>query len=935
MSFASPLLLLGLLSLPIIWWLLRTSPPSPHKEPFPPLRFLPKPINQQEKASHTPWWLLLLRFTIAALIIIALARPTWNQKPIILSRSQPLALIIDNGWASAKEWKKRISLAQTLLTQAEKQQKDIYFLATAENDDSNKGPFPAKVVKQHLMHLQPRPWPVNRIHALQKLIEINKGKPLDIAYLSDGLQTKEDDQTFTLIEQLKPKTFLWYLADISNLFGITSIENDNGNMSARIIRTTTHGKTPTTLDLYDSNNQLLGQFKANFLEGKTTTLVPFSVPLELRNDIAWIKVSNQSHAAATFLVDSHKRVSRVALLSPNTNEMTQPLLSPFYYIIKALQGHTQLITAGGRELSTDIDHLLKQNPSVFIMGDIVNMSEEAEKKLSDFVNKGGTLIRFAGEKLSSAEHYDSLLPVALRPGKRLLGSIMSWTKPQKLAPFAKNSLFSDLPFPEDITVSRQILAEPTPDLLKKTWLALSDGTPLITASERGKGTLILIHIAPDPTWSNLPLSGFFAQMLQKLITLSAYANTNPTHITTETTIQNPWRTITADGQLQTPPSHVLPLVLDTKHPPLPSYRTPPGLYGIKNNFYALNVLSPSSQLIKQSPSPSLSKKPLSYDTKEKHLIGPLLALAMLLFALDNFLTLWMGGPFFLNRQSNMLLFLPFTIGLMIFFSQTPKVHAQNTESYTESIVQAAGATHLAYIITNNHEIDATSRSGLEALSRFIAERTMLTPGSVVALDLDKDELAFYPLIYWPLDANSPLPTQKSLEKINSFMKHGGTILFDTRDQITTSLTLEDTATPATQKLRTLLKGLNIPAIEPASTDHVIARSFYIMPDFPGLYRGSPLWVETSSSTNKKNENSLGLGDNVSSLLITGNNFAGAWALDEKGMWKYPLVPNDPMQRLWAFRAGLNIVLYVLTGNYKADQVHVPALLERFKRERRQ
>ncbi|WP_208441164.1 DUF4159 domain-containing protein [Bartonella raoultii] len=934
MSFAAPLLLLGLFSLPIIWWLLRTSPPSPRKELFPPLRFLPKPINQQETSSHTPWWLLLLRLTIAALIIIALARPTWNQQPIILSSSHPLALIIDNGWASAKEWKKRISLAETLLAQAEQHQKDIYFLATAENNETDKGPLPASVVKQHLKHLQPHPWPVNRVHTLQKLIEINKGNPLDIAYLSDGLQTQEDDQAFALIEQLKPKTFLWYLADISDLIGITAIENDKGNMAVRVIRATTHGQSPTTLELYDAKNQLLGQFKANFLEEKTTALVPFSVPLELRNDIAWIKITNQAHAAATFLVDSHKRVSRVALLSSNTNEMAQPLLSPFYYIIKALQNHTQLITASGRELSTDIDHLLKQNPSVFVMGDIVNISAEAEKKLSDFVNKGGTLIRFAGENLSSAEHYDSLLPVALRPGKRLLGSIMSWTKPQKLAPFAKNSLFSDLPFPEDITVSRQILAEPSPDLFAKTWLALSDGTPLITASKRGKGTLIFIHIAPDPTWSNLPLSGFFAQMLQKLITLSAYASTNPTHVTTETTIQNPWRTITTDGELQTPPSHVIPLVLDAKHPPLPSYRTPPGLYGVKNNFYALNLLNSSSRLIKQSPSSSLSKNPLSYDTKEKHLIGPLLALAMLLFALDSFLILWMGGTFFLNRKSNMLLFLPLTIGIMIFFSQTPTLHAQNLENHTESMVKAAGATHLAYIITNNPEIDATSRSGLESLSRFIAERTMLTPSSVIAVDLNKDELAFYPLIYWPIDANNPLPTQKSLEKINSFMKHGGTILFDTRDQITTSLTLEGTATPETQKLRTILKGLNIPAIEPASTDHVISRSFYIMPDFPGLYRGSPLWIE-SSSTNKKNKNPLGSGDNVSSLLITGNNFAGAWALDEKGMWKYPLVPNDPMQRLWAFRAGLNIVIYVLTGNYKADQVHVPALLERFKRERRQ
>ncbi|MET3589799.1 hypothetical protein ABID23_000886 [Bartonella silvatica] len=933
MSFSAPLLLLGLLSLPIIWWLLRITPPAPRKELFPPLHFLPRSTNQQETANHTPWWQLLLRLAIAALVIIALARPTWNQNPITLSGSHPLALIIDNGWASVKEWKKRVTAAEALLTQAEKHQKDVYFIATAEDDLSNIGPLPARTVKQRLMHLKPHPWPVNRVHAFNKLIDITKGISLDIAYLSDGLKTNEDEQAFSLVKQLKSKKFLWYVTDVSNLIGITAIENNDENMGARVIRSTVHGHTPATLNLYDSNNQLLGRFTGNFPEGQTTTFVPFNVPLELRNDIAWIKINTQAHAAATFFVDSHNRMSRVALLSPNTNEMVQPLLSPFYYTIKALQGHTQLITAGGRELSTDVDHLLKQNPSVFIMGDIVNISEEAEKKLSKFVDKGGTLIRFAGENLSAAEHYDSLLPVPLRHGKRSLGSIMSWTRPQKLAPFAKNSLFSDLSFPEDVTVSRQILAEPSPDLFEKTWLNLSDGTPLITAARRGKGTLILIHIAPDPTWSNLPLSGFFVQMLQKLITLSTYENTNLKHVKMETTIQSPWRTITADGQLQTPPSHVVPLVLDPQSPPLPSYHTPPGLYGVKNNFYALNLLSHSSHLMKQSPLPPFMKNPLSYDIKEKHLIGPFLGLAILLFILDHFLVLWMGGAFFLRRQSHVLLVFPLVISLIAFFVHVPITQAQSTENYYETIVQEAGSTHLAYILTHNHEIDTTSKSGLEALSKFIAERTMLLPGSVKALDLDKDELSFYPLIYWPLDPHSPLPTQKSLEKINNFMKHGGTILFDTRDQINTSLNLEGTVTPATQRLRDILKGLNIPTIEPAASEHVIARSFYIMPDFPGLYRGSPLWVE-SSSANKKNKNSLGSGDNVSSLLITGNNFAGAWALDEKGRWKYPLIPNDPMQRLWAFRAGLNIVIYVLTGNYKADQVHVPALLERFKRERR-
>ncbi|WP_409360844.1 DUF4159 domain-containing protein [Bartonella heixiaziensis] len=934
MSFGAPLLLLGLFSLPVIWWLLRITPPFPRKEPFPPLHFLPKSSNQQEAANHTPWWLLLLRLTIAALTIIALAQPTWNQKPITLSGSQPLALIIDNGWASIKDWKKRVTIAENLLAQAEKHQKNVYFLATAESDTSNIGPLPAKTVKQHLLHLQPRPWPVNRVRTVKKLIEITKSESFDIAYLSDGLQTSEDDHAFALIEQLKPKTLLWYLANISDLTGITAIENHNGSIAARIIRATTHGESSVALNLYDLNSQLLGHFTTNFLDGETTALVPFNLPLELRNDIAWIKIENHSHAAATFLSDSHNRINRVALLSPNVNEMAQPLLAPFYYIIKALQGHTQLITAEGKELSLDIDHLLKQNPSVFIMGDIVNISKEAEKKLSDFVNKGGTLIRFAGENLSAAEHHDSLLPVPLRPGKRLLGSIMSWAKPQKLAPFAKNSLFSHLPFPKDITVSRQILAEPNSDLFEKTWLSLADGTPLITGASRGKGMLVFIHIAPDPTWSNLPLSGFFAQMLQQLITLNAYENKNPTHIET-TTVQNPWRTLTADGRLQPPPPYVVPLVIDAKNPPVASYHTPPGLYGLKNNLYALNLLNHSSRLVQQSSLPlSLTQSSLSYDTKEKNLSGPLLGLAILLFAFDNFLILWMGGTFFLSRRSNMLLFLPLTIGIIALFSHGPVAHAQGIESYDETIVKAAGATHLAYVITHNREIDTTSKSGLETLSQFIAERTMLSPSSVIALDLDKDELAFYPLIYWPIDPESPLPTQKSLEKINTFMKHGGTVLFDTRDQINANLNLEGAATPATQRLRTILKGLNIPTIEPASTDHVIARSFYIMPDFPGLYRGSHLWVE-SSSMNKKNKNLSATGDNVSSLLITANNLAGAWALDEKGTWKYPLIPNDPMQRLWAFRAGLNIVIYVLTGNYKADQVHVPALLERFKRERRQ
>ena len=45
----------------------------------------------------------------------------------------------------------------------------------------------------------------------------------------------------------------------------------------------------------------------------------------------------------------------------------------------------------------------------------------------------------------------------------------------------------------------------------------------------------------------------------------------------------------------------------------------------------------------------------------------------------------------------------------------------------------------------------------------------------------------------------------------------------------------------------------------------------------------------------------------------------------------PGVARRRAQREMACRFGVNLVMYALTGNYKADQVHVPAILERLGR----
>ena len=131
-------------------------------------------------------------------------------------------------------------------------------------------------------------------------------------------------------------------------------------------------------------------------------------------------------------------------------------------------------------------------------------------------------------------------------------------------------------------------------------------------------------------------------------------------------------------------------------------------------------------------------------------------------------------------------------------------------------------------------------------------------------------------------------------------------------------------------LRNILSALDIPELEPVPRDHVLTKTFYLLKDFPGRFASGQLWVEATAAAERRRAASrpARAGDGVSSIIITSNDLAGAWAMRPDGQPMLPIVAGEPRQREFAFRAGVNIVMYTLTGNYKADQVHVPALLER-------
>jgi hypothetical protein len=170
-----------------------------------------------------------------------------------------------------------------------------------------------------------------------------------------------------------------------------------------------------------------------------------------------------------------------------------------------------------------------------------------------------------------------------------------------------------------------------------------------------------------------------------------------------------------------------------------------------------------------------------------------------------------------------------------------------------------------------------------------------------------------------------------LARIDAYMKQGGTVLFDTRDALSAPAGQGgETRGPGMLALRQILASLDIPELEPVPRDHVLTKTFFLLKDFPGRYTSGELWVEALPAENPDEETQrpARAGDGVSSIIITSNDFAGAWAMRPDNQPMLPLVPGEPRQREFAFRAGVNIVMYTLTGNYKADQVHVPALLER-------
>ena len=917
----APWALAALAALPIIWWILRATPPAPRHAELPSLQLLDGIEPQEETPARTPWWVWLIRTLAIAAAILGLSQPVYapGAQTETVEGTGSLLIVVDNGWPSAPRWPDLVNAATATLDTGNRDA-PVHLLLTAPQQFN---PDPAERISRadmgkRLTSLRPQAWAPDRADALRRLNDSSL-KPDRIFWASDGLQGKDGQAFAAELSSLAPLTV--YAAAPTGPIVISGIRSQTDSVSVTARRASTRGIATGYVSAMTIDGSALATAPLEFADGQTEAAAEFTIPAAALARVARFSVTGQQGAGTVWLWDSADRSRRVGLVDAGST--AQPLLSDMHYIRKALEPFAT-ISEGS------IENLVAASPDAIILSDIGQILPQDAELLHAWVEEGGALIRFAGPRL--AAQGDDLLPVALRRSSRALGGALAWDEPQAMAAFPETSPFAGLPIPGDVRIKQQVLARPGPELASKTWARLADGSPLVTADMRGDGTLILFHTTAGPDWADLAYSGTFSQMLRRSIAAGRGESVGDAE-----GAYAPFLTLDGYGRLSAAGANAAPLKATDFATTEPSEAPPPGLYRGPAGSRALNAgAGKRPELIANWP---ISARLLGdAEARSLRLAGPLLTLAAVLLALDLFIALFVAGR--LRRFGKGAAMACVVAGGALVAVPTPDAAAQpfqyellpdgtyrrvdnnpqtirlpSNGNATQKEIDAALEMRLAYVETPDRSLNARTRAGLFGLSNILRLRTSVEPADPHSVDLETDALELYPLIYLNIPDSMPPLSDTAIAHLNTYLRSGGALVIDTRAGGTIG-----TQTDVT-RLETLLEGLDAPPLQTVGENHVLTRTFYLLDDFPGRYAQRNLWIEQAGDA------SAPRGDGVSRLIIGDADWASAWAVDEQGRDLYS-VDGGAQQREMARRFGVNLVMYVLTGNYKDDQVHIPALLER-------
>ncbi|MEM9726161.1 MAG: DUF4159 domain-containing protein, partial [Pseudomonadota bacterium] len=239
-------------------------------------------------------------------------------------------------------------------------------------------------------------------------------------------------------------------------------------------------------------------------------------------------------------------------------------------------------------------------------------------------------------------------------------------------------------------------------------------------------------------------------------------------------------------------------------------------------------------------------------------------------------------------------------------------------------------TVFAYVKTGDSRVDQVSEAGLRGLQQILANRTAIEPGAPAGVDPARDEIAVYAVLYWPITPDQDDLTDAAVRRLNAFMRTGGLLVVDSRDA---HQTFGDGDGPNARHVRRLLEPLDLPPLAAIDRDHVLTRTFYILEDAPGRWPGEPIFAAVGSgggaaAAGERDRAAGDVNDGVSPIIVGSVDWIGAWAVDARGRPLFPPGRGGDRRREMALRFGVNLAMYAYTGNYKSDQVHIDALLDR-------
>ncbi len=877
--FGAPGALLALIALPVLFFIMRATPPPPQREQFPPARLLEGLRTEDQSRERAPWWLVLFRMLAAALLILAFARPSLAPQASDSPLGGRTLIVIDDGWTSAPQWSEVRNAANAAIAQAERAQAPIFMLQTAPSArprDPGEA-LTAADAKSRVQRLEPQPWRPDRADAAARLSH-TEGDFDRIVWITDGLT---DAGAETLAAALQSRGPVTARLPAQTARGIVS-----GAVTPQGVvveaRRAANGSAAGAVTAETAEGRSLGSAELQFQGDALTAAARIELPPEIAARAARVRIVGEQSAGAVRLLPAGAGRPFVGLVDPGG--AGQPLLSELFYVDRALQPYASLQRGG-------INELIDARAQALILPDAGRIAPTDSAALDNWLKNGGLLVRFAGPRL--ANDADEFVPVRLRPGSRTLGSALAWETPLGIGAFPADSPYAGIAPPADVHVRRQVLAEPASLQEARVWATLSDNSPLVTAQARGRGLIVLFHVSATPEWSDVPLSGLFVEMLRRTLAFAARADgAGEREISGGPFVAQ--RLLDGYGAQAPASPDMQPIAPEAFALAQPSPATPPGLYERAGVSAAIDAVRPDEALAPLQLPSGISRAGLGA-VIERPLAGWLFGAAGLLLALDLLIALFLIGklPRFARASAAAVLLAALFVG--------GEAHAQNVNDPTQTL-------RLAYVRTGDARIDRASEQGLRALSGILTARTSVEPGPPAAIDLARDDLSAYPFIYWPAPPTPRRLPDAALQNVDRYLAIGGLLLVDTRDS-----GAQQRGRPAQQ----MLSGIDVPPLELVTTEHVLARSFYLMRSFPGRSQSTQLWAESASAASSR--------DGVASLFVGDGDWASAWS-GQAGV--------SDRQRELSLRFGVNMVMVALTGNYKADQVHVPALLERMGEGRR-